>query len=521
MKPAFPCRRRPDRRARQRACGVLLATTLLAGCMVGPDYHRPAAIQPVRLKEMAPPPGWVMANPHYAELPKGAWWALYDDPVLNGLEAQVDISNQNVKAAEAAYRQARALVDQTRSGLFPSASVTPSITRTGNGVGGTSSTIGTGFGTGSVSTGNQIDITNYSLGGSADWQLDVWGQIRRQVESSVAAAQVSAANLANARLSAQTTLASDYFQLRYQDSLQTLLNQFVAFYEQSATITRNQYNAGIAAPSDLLQAETLVAQTRAQAASVGIDRSLFEHAIAVLTGHAPTDLSLPPGALTPRIPAIPVTLPSLLLQRRPDIAAAERSMEQENALIGAAIAAFYPVISLSAAASYAGNPIGSLIQAANRTWSLGATAVQTLFAGGERTAVVRSTRAAFDESVANYRQTVLGAFQGLEDQLSTLRILEQEADAQKQAVDLANESVTVALNQYEAGTAIYTTVITTQTTALTNAETALGIQENRMTSSVALINVLGGGWDTSELPSKNSLQVDNPFLPAFIQPDRN
>ena len=352
-------------------------------------------------------------------------------------------------------------------------------------------------------------------------ELDVWGLIRRQVESQVAAAQVSEATLAAARLSAQTTLATDYFEMRYQDSLQTLLNEFVTFYEQSATITRNEYNAGIVASSDLLQAETLVAQTRAQAAAVGIQRSQYEHAIAVLTGHPPTDLSLPPGSLTSRIPAIPVTVPSLLLQRRPDIAEAERSMEQENALIGAAVAAFYPVISLSAAASYAGNPIGSLIQVANRSWSLGASAVQTLFEGGQRTAAVRAARAVYDESVANYRQTVLTAFQGLEDQLSGLRILAQQSDAQQQAVDLANQAVTVSLNQYLAGTAIYTTVITTQTTALSNAETALGIQESRMIASVSLINELGGGWNASELPSKDSLQTDNPFLPSFIQKDQN
>lgn len=506
---------------------LLLATTLLDGCMVGPDYHRPPAIQPALLKEIAPPPGWAFADPHYAELPRDGWWKLYNDPVLDRLEAEIDISNQTIKASEAAYRQSRALVDEARSGLFPSATLTPSVTRSGSGGSSSSglrgSTIGVGTGSASTvgSSSGSYSYTNYSLQGDANWQIDVWGQIRRQVESQVAAAQVSAAELAAARLSAQTTLATDYFELRYQDSLQTLLDQFVAFYQQSATITRNQYNAGVGAPSDLLQAETQVATTQADAVSVGIARAQYEHAIAVLTGHPPTDLSLTPGALTNKIPGIPVTVPSLLLQRRPDIAEAERSMEEENALIGVAVAAFYPTVSLSAAAGYAGNPIGSLIQVANRTWSLGATAVETLFQGGERTAAVRAARAVYDESVDNYRQTVLTAFQGVEDQLAALRILAQQADAQKLAVDLANQSVVVAQNQYEAGTAIYTTVITTQTTALTNAETALGIQENRMTASVALIDQLGGGWDASALPSKNSLQLDNPFLPSFIQKDRN
>ena len=474
--------------------------------MVGPDYHRPQAIQPALLKEIPPPPGWAYADPRYALLPKGAWWTLYDDPVLNRLEAQIDISNQTIKEYEAAYRQARALVDEARSGLFPSASGTPSVTRTGIGGG---------------SPGSFNGATNYSLGVSANWQIDVWGQIRRQIESQVAAAQVSDAALAGARLSAQTTLASDYFDLRYEDSLQTLLSQFVTFYEQSATITRNEFNAGTVASSDLLAAETQVATTKADLVSVGILRSEYEHAIAALTGHPPADLSLAPGALANTIPPIPVTIPSLLLQRRPDIAQAERSMEQENALIGVAVSAYYPVISLTAAASYAGNPIGSLIQVANRTWSLGASAAETLFNGGDRAAAVRAARAAYDESVASYRQTVLVAFEDLEDQLSSLRILAQQAQAQALAVDLANQTVTVALNQYEAGTTVYITVITDQTTALTNAETALGIQQSRMLASVNLIDQLGGGWTTAELPSKDGLQTDNPFLPSFIQPDTN
>ena len=491
--------------------------------MVGPDYHRPPAITSARLKEIAPPPGWAFADPHYAELPKGRWWTLYNDPVLNRLEQQVNVSNQTIKADEAAFRQARALVDEARSSLFPTATLTPGVTRQGGGGG---SAVSTGLGsignTSVLNTGSGgYNTTTYSLPGNASWELDVWGAIRRQVESQVAAAQLSQATLDAARLSEQATLASDYFEMRYQDSLQTLLNQFVVFYEQSEQITRNSTAAGVSAPSDLLQAETQTATTRADAVQVGILRAQYEHAIAVLTGRPPADLDLSPAPLTAVIPAVPVTVPSLLLQRRPDIAEAERAMEQENALIGVAIAAFYPTISLSAAASYAGNPLGSLIQVANRTWSLAASAAETLFNGGERSAAVRAARASFDQSVATYRQTVLSAFQGVEDQLAALRILEQQSRAQQQAVDLANQTVTVALNQYQAGTAIYTTVITDQTTALTNAETALGIQENRILASVSLIDDLGGGWDTSELIGKDALQVDNPFLPSFIQKDRN
>ncbi len=491
--------------------------------MVGPDYHRPPAIMSAQLKEIAPPPGWAFADPHYAELPKGRWWTLYNDPVLNRLEQQVNVSNQTIKADEAAFRGARALVDEARSSLFPIASLTPGVTRQGSGGGSTATTGFGGVGTTSAFNTGSIGYqsTTYSLAGNASWELDVWGAIRRQVESQVAAAQVSQATLDAARLSEQATLASDYFEMRYQDSLQTLLNQFVSFYEQSEQITRNSTAAGVSAPSDLLQAETQTATTRAEAVQVGILRAQYEHAIAVLTGRPPADLGLSPAPLTAVIPAVPVTVPSLLLQRRPDIAEAERAMEQEDALIGVAIAAFYPTISLSAAASYAGNPLGSLIQVANRSWSLAASAAETLFEGGERSAAVRVARASFDQSVAAYRQTVLSAFQGVEDQLAALRILEQQARAQQQAVDLANQTVTVALNQYEAGTAIYTTVITDQTTALTNAETALGIQENRILATVSLIDDLGGGWDTSELIGKDALQVDNPFLPSFIQKDRN
>ena len=515
----------------RRALLLLTALCGVSGCMVGPDYRKPAAILSAKLKEMPPPPGWAYADPHYAELPKGAWWTLYNDPILNRLEAQIDVSNQTIKADEAAYRQARALVDEARSSLFPTASLTPSVTRNGSGSGttgfstsggtlGSGTLAGTALGTG-FGGNHETALTTYQLSGTVDWQLDVWGGIRRQVESQVAAAQLSQATLDAARLSEQTTLATDYFELRYQDSLQALLNQFIAYYEDSAQITRNEYNAGIVASTDLLQAETQVATTRAQAVQVGILRAQYEHAIAVLTGVPPADLSLAPGTLTNVIPAIPVTIPSLLLQRRPDIAEAERMMEQENAQIGVAVAAFFPTVSLSAVGSYAGNPIGSLIQAANRSWSIAATAAESLFEGGLRTATVRAAKALFDESVANYRLTVLTAFQQLEDELSSLRILAQQADAQAKAVDLSNQTVVVSLNQYRAGTAIYTTVLTNQATALSNAETLLGIQESRILDSVQLINALGGGWSTADLIGKNALQSDNPFLPGFISPDRN
>ena len=492
----------------------------LGGCMVGPDYDRPPAIVSQTFKELRPAPGWQRATPDLATYPKGEWWRIYDDPVLDGLEAQVSISNQNVKVSEANYRQARAIVDEARASLFPTVTGTPSVTRQSTGGGNRSFTTGVsgasalGFGSSGGST-----INNYQLEASVSWDLDVWGRIRRQVESDVASAQASAADLANATLSYQATLATDYFDLRTEDSLQMLLDRTVASYERSLQVTRNQYNAGLtsATPTALLQAETLLEQTRAQAISVGVLRTQYEHAIAVLEGRPPADLSIAAAPLTNVIPAIPVTLPATLLQRRPDVSAAERTMETQNALIGVEIAAFYPDISLSALYGWSGNPIGSLIQASNRVWSLGATASQVLFEGGLRTASVQAAEAAYDAQVATYRQTVLTALQNTEDDLSALRIYEQQAASQARAVSLSEQAVTVAFNQYNAGTVDYTTVVTSEATALSNEQSLLTIQQNRMVDSVNLIEQMGGGWNIRDLPSKGSLQTHDPLVPGFLE----
>lgn len=487
-----------------RAARLLLAAAMPAavgGCMVGPDYHRPAAIISARFKELQPPPGWQRATPEMAELDRGSWWRIYDDPVLDELEAQVTVSNQNVKVNEANFRAAQAITDAARAGLFPTLSASPSVARNSTG---------------------RFNSTNYQLEGTASWDLDVWGRIRRQVESDVAGTQASAADLANATLSYQAALAGDYFDLRAQDQLQDLLDRTIASYERSLRITQNQYDAGLAttSPSALLQARTLLEQTRAQAINVGVLRSQYEHAIAVLTGRPPADLILAAAPLTRVVPAIPVLLPVTLLQRRPDIASAERAMEQENALIGVQIAAFFPSVSLSAAYGYSGNPIGSLIQAANRTWSLGASASEILFEGGFRSAEVDQARAQYDAAVATYRQTVLAALESVEDDLSTLRILAQQADEQAKAVALAEAAVTVALNEYRAGTADYTTVVTSEVTALNNEQTALSIQQQRIFDSVSLIQQMGGGWSDADLPSRNSLQTNNPLIPSFLEKGR-
>ena len=483
---------------RLAAAGLCLG---LGGCMVGPDYATPDAPPSPAFKELA---GWEISHPADATN-RGDWWSVYQDPVLDGLEQQIDISNQTLKEAEAAYRNARAIVDEARANLFPTASLSAGATRSSSGFGTTSSSFGTS------SSGRTIN--NYSLEAAASWDLDLWGRIRRQVESDVATAQASAADIASARLSAQGSLATYYFELRYEDSLQSLLDQTVAEYQRSLTITQNQYGAGVAAGADVVAAQGRRESTQAQAIAVATLRGQYEHAIAVLTGHAPSELSIPAGSLTTEVPVMPPGVPSALLQRRPDVAASERTMAAENALIGVAVAAFYPDITLSADYGYSGNPIGSLISVANRVWSLGASATETLFAGGARTAAVAAARATYDQSVATYRQTVLTAFQQVEDDLVALRTLEREAIVQDRAVQSIKRAVVIALNQYRAGTVAYTTVITEQQQELSDEQTALSIRESRLAASVALIQALGGGWDSSALPSKDSLQTSNPLLP--------
>jgi NodT family efflux transporter outer membrane factor (OMF) lipoprotein len=483
--------------------------------MVGPDYKRPDAVGVTAAFREAPP-GWTVATPADAAA-KGAWWSVYNDPVLDGLERRVAVNNQNVKQYEAQYREAQATVDIGRSALFPTATATAGVTRssrganstsTGTTTGGLSSTSGS---TGSVGSGTRT-TTSYQLEGTLDWDLDVWGRIRRQVESDVSAAQVSAADLVNATLSAQALLATDYFQLRVQDALTDLLTQTVKAYADTLRITQNQYNAGTADPSAYSAAQTQLDTARASLVNAGVLRAQYEHAIAVLVGVAPSELTIAPTALVASVPPVPGVVPSVLLQRRPDIAAAERAMQQQNALIGVDIAAYYPDIALSSLYGYAGDPLRSLIQAANRLWSLGATATETLFDGGQRSSQVRLARATYDASVANYRQVVLTAFQQVEDQLSNLRILEQQAAATDQAVKSAQRSLQIALNTYRAGTAVYTNVVTQQTALLGNQESALSVAQQRLVASVTLMQALGGGFSADDLPTPAALKSGLPFL---------
>jgi len=481
---------------------------LAAGCMVGPDYKRPDAPVPPAFKENA---GWKPSQPR-DDSDKGAWWSVYNDPELDRLERMVDVSNQTVKQFEAQYRNAVALVGEARASLFPTATATAGVTQSRGGVGGG----GGGFsssGSGMSGGSSRSSTTIYTLSGNATWDLDVWGRVRRQIESNVAEAQVSAGDLANAKLSAQATLATDYFDLRAEDSLEQLLRETVGAYQRALDIVQNQYHAGTMASSDVVTAQAQLETAKAQLVGVGVQRQQYEHAIAMLTGHAPSELTLPPAPLTGNVPVVPAGLPSALLERRPDIAAAERQMQQENAVIGVQVAAYYPDISLSALGEFSGSPLGALFNAGNRVWSLGASAAETLYSGGLRPAAVRAARATYDQYVAVYRQTVLTAFQQVEDALSSLRILERQAAAEAMAVASTRKAVEVELNAYRAGTVAYTSVITEQTLLLGNQQTALSIQQSRLVASVALIEALGGGWSASQLPKRGPIIDANPVFP--------
>ena len=473
-----------------------LALILLAGCKVGPNYQRPDAPAAPVFKEAE---GWKPGQPRDA-IDKGAWWSIYNDPELDRLERMVEVTNQTVKSYEAQYRNAVALVGEARANLFPTVGLTPSITRGNSGSSGQGS-------------GGRGPTTIYSLTGAVTWDLDVWGRVRRQIESNLAGAQVSAADLANAKLSAQATLATDYFDLRAEDSLEQLLRETVAAYRRALDIAENQYRAGTSASLDVATARAQMQSTEATLAGVGVQRQQYEHAIAMLTGHAPAEITIAPASLASAVPVVPAGLPSELLERRPDIAAAERQMQQENALVGVQIAAFYPDISLSASGGLESLALSKFVSLASGIWSLGATATETLFSGGARTAAVAAARATYDQYVAVYRQAVLTGFQQVEDALSNLRILESQAAAEALAVDSARRAVEVTINAWRAGTVAYTSVITEQTLLLSDRQAALAIQQSRLVASVALIQALGGGWSASALPADEVLEGSNPIAP--------
>jgi len=460
---------------------VALLGATLSGCVVGPDYHPPGAPVSPAYKELK---GWKIATPR-DDIDRGAWWSIYHDQTLNGLEAQVDVSNQNLAAAVAAFRQAAAIVQEARAALFPTVDLLYNPTRT------------------------RIPpvraITRVTLETTATWDLDVWGRIQRLVESDVDLAQASAADVANARLLAQAQLAVAYFNLRAADSLRTLLDRTIAEYQRTVTITENQYEQGTVARSDVITAQTQVKTTEAQAINVGVQRAQFEHAIAVLIGRPPAELAIRRAELGRSVPLVPPGVPSTLLERRPDIAGAERRIAAQNALIGVAVAAYFPDINLSGFYGWIGPQLFP-VAVANEAWQIAGTATETLVDGGLRRAQVAAAEAAYYEAVATYRQTVLTAFQQVEDALSTLRILAEQQRVQDEAVALSRQAVEILLNEYRAGTVSFTAVVQQQAIQLGNEQAALTVRQNRYLASVNLIQALGGGWDVFELPGYEALR---------------
>ena len=473
--------------------GVLVATTcaLLGACAVGPNYKRPAFDVAAAYKEQD---GWKPSEPNDA-LDRGAWWEIYNDPVLNGLEAQINISNQNVLAAAASVEEARALLRQAQAGFWPSVSLNGSRTRTVQGTGSNTGTIlGTGSGTGGTILGNNTTSTVNDLGLSGNWEIDLWGRIRRTTESDRASMQASEAALAGARLSAQATLATDYFELRAQDQLQIILNDIVAAEQLSLKITENRYRVGVAAKADVVSAQTQLLSSQADQANAPLQRAILEHAIAVLTGQQPANFSLPTAVMRKDVPTVPAGMPSTLLERRPDVAQAERQVAASNAQIGVQISAFFPTLDITGSDDYRGNTISHLIRTANRVWAIGPSLALTVFDAGLRRAQVAQARASHEATVDNYRQIVLTSLEQVEDDIVTLRVLEQRAVIEDAAVKAAREAETLTLNQYKAGTVPYSSVITAQTTRLNTEETDLNVLSSRLQGSVALIQALGGGW---------------------------
>lgn len=457
-----------------RATPLLLAFLMLSGCAAGPDYHKPEISVPSAFKEAQ---GWKLAQPQ-DDVMRGKWWELYGDMQLNALVEQVKVSNQNIRVAEAQYRQALAVLAGSRSAYSPTLSGSASATRAQP--------------SGSVSAANTERVAL-----DASWEADVWGGIQRSVESSTASAQASAADLQAALLSTQATLVQTYLQLRINDAQYRLLDQTMAAYERTLQITRNRYEAGVVSRLDVAQAETQLKSTQAQAIDLGEQRGQLEHAIALLVGKAPADFTLAPTYALPELPSIPVDLPSTLLERRPDVAAAERRAAAANAQIGVAQAAFFPTLTLGASGGFQGSSLSQLFSLPARFWSLGPSLAMTLFDGGAHSAQKEQAIAIYDQNVATYRQAVLTAFQNVEDSLVSLRVLAQEETVQREAARSAQESLSLTNDQYQAGTVSYLNVVTAQVAALNADLGSLNIAGRRLLSSTALLKALGGDWQSA------------------------
>lgn len=460
---------------------------LITGCAVGPTYERPSTPAVSNFKEAE---GWVPAAPADA-LERGPWWTLFGDPVLDGLAARVEVSNQNVAAAVAAYAQARVVVREQRASLFPSVTLGGGATRSGSG----GSTTASSASSSSGRTGNNYQL---SIGGS--WEPDVWGRLGRAVDGATAGSQASAADLASAKLSAQGELAINYFSLRQIDAQKGLLQETIDGYKRALEIAQNRYNAGIVGKTDVLQAQTQLANAQADDAGLVRQRAQLEHAIAVLVGEAPGNFSLPRAEWKPSVPEVPVGVPSTLLQRRPDIAAAERRVAAANEQIGIAKSAYYPSLSLSASYGLGASRVADLFSASSSVWSLGLQVAQVLFNAGATGARVEGSEAAHAQTVARYRQTVLAAFQDVEDQLAATRVLLVQQELRRQASASADQVEQQVLNRYRSGQVSYTEVIAAQATALSARRALVQAMADRQTTAVALIQSLGGGWQAAPTP---------------------
>jgi NodT family efflux transporter outer membrane factor (OMF) lipoprotein len=467
------------------AIAVAFALCASASCAVAPKYIRPQLPTAPAFRE-TPSPGWTDARPNDAAA-RGRWWSVFNSPELDALEEQVSISNQNVLAAEAQFRAARAAVRITASGQYPIVATTPSATRSG----------------GDAAQGSG---RLYRVPVDVSYQADIWGSVRRSVAANAALAQASAADLENVRLLYQAELAGDYFQIQGLDAERRLLEETVRSYEQYLQLTQDRFQGGVVSMADVALAQTQLETARAQLTDLGIARAQFEDAVAVLTGRPPSDLSIPSAPDQAVPPVLSAGLPSTLLERRPDIAAAERQVAAANQQIGVAKAAFYPALSFGGEIGSQAVAIGALFTTPARLWSLGAQLAETVFDGGKRHAQVRLTQAAYDATVASYRQTVLVGFQQVEDALADLRVLEQEAAIVAQAVTAAQESLNISTIQYRGGFANYLQVITAQTSLLQSQRAAVDIRTRRLAASVSLIQALGGGWDASQLPTASEVR---------------
>jgi NodT family efflux transporter outer membrane factor (OMF) lipoprotein len=471
------------------ALAITLAL-LLGGCMVGPDYHRPQVPMPAQYKEL---PGWTAAAPDAAEAPKGDWWTAFNDPLLNELEPMVSVSNQTVRQAYANYQQAQAEVKVARASLFPTLGVTGSAgkSRTGSG-----SSAGTSL--------RPAISTSGSLEGDVSWAPDLWGKVRRSIEESKATAQASQATLANATLSEQVALANALIELRVTDADTDLLQKTVDAYTEYLRVVANQGEAGTVPPSDVLTARTQLESAQSSLIALGIARAQYVHAIAVLVGKNPEELDIPHSTSLPALPTMPAGMPSTLLQRRPDIAVAERQMAAQNAAIGVTVAAYYPNLTLSASDGFSQSPLAGLLHVANHVWSLGADASETVFDFGARHGDVQAAKAAYEAALANYRGTVLSALQNVEDDLSGLRILAQQSQVQDALVRDATQAAQIAFNEYQAGTVDYTTAASAQATQLSAQQNQLSILQKQLLDTVSLIGDLGGGWSSDQLDASQT-----------------